>query len=93
MLTYVRTWMARRRSFVGAWEQPSTMAVRQLNRATSRVAAGWLAALSHMQAISRRAGRAEPATRRRKAAQAARHARTRRAGPGTAVGDARQRRW
>jgi hypothetical protein len=26
MLTYVRTWMARRRSFVDAWEQPSTMA-------------------------------------------------------------------
>jgi hypothetical protein len=26
MLTYVRTWIARRRSFVDAWEQPSTMA-------------------------------------------------------------------
>jgi hypothetical protein len=26
MLTYVWTWMARRRSFVDAWEQPSTMA-------------------------------------------------------------------
>jgi hypothetical protein len=26
MPTYVRTWMARRRSFVDAWEQPSMMA-------------------------------------------------------------------
>jgi hypothetical protein len=58
MLTYVRTWTARRRSFfVGACEQPSTMAVRRPNRATSRVAAGWLAVPPHRQAVSRRAGR------------------------------------
>jgi hypothetical protein len=65
MLTYVRTWTARRQSFfIGAWELPSTMAVRRPNRATSRAAAGWLVAPPRRQAVGRHAGwLAEPPRR------------------------------